>query len=152
MRSQKRKKRIDLKESEMPMSSMIDVVFLLLIYFIVVQKPIIDLTLLQTDLPSPDPPDTTIQHKILLRIDVVRQLKNDGHHYYRMNGRWWKDELLFSQLEKISQTNSDTTVMINCGPNARHEMLVTLLDACAKVELTNLNIVNDASIEFQGNQ
>ena len=145
----KERKRMVLKEAEVPMSAMIDVVFLLLIYFIVVQKPIIDHTLLQADLPAPGPSKIDLPEPTLLRIDVVKQRKNDGHDYYRMNRRWWKGEQMFKELEKISQGNPDTTVVINCGPNARHEKLVTLLDACAKAELTNLNIVNDASIKFK---
>ena len=42
----KKRKRIEVAEAEVPMSSMIDIVFLLLIYFILTQKPIIDETLL----------------------------------------------------------------------------------------------------------
>ena len=66
-----------------------------------------------------------------------------------MHGKWWKDELLFERLHKKAENNKETTVIINCGPNAKHQKLVALLDACAKAELNKLNIVNDESIEFQ---
>ena len=39
-------------EAEVPLSSMIDIVFLLLMYFIATQKPIIEETLLGVNLPS----------------------------------------------------------------------------------------------------
>jgi len=145
----KGRKRIVLEEAEFPMSSMIDVVFLLLIYFLVVQKPIIESTLLKSDLPG-GINTNKVEFKNILRIDVVKQNKTDGYDYYYMNGRWWKDKVLFAQLEKISEMNSEATVIINCGPNAKHKKLITLLDACANAELTNLNIVNDSSIAFKG--
>ena len=145
----KERRKVSLKEAEVPMSAMIDVVFLLLIYFIVVQKPIIEHTLLKADLPAPGPPVIDLPDPVIVRIDVVKQRKNNGNNYYRMNGRWWNSDRMFKELGKISQNNPDTTVLINCGPNARHEKLITLLDACAEAELTNLNIVNDSSIKFK---
>ncbi len=143
----KERKRIHIEEAEIPMSSMIDVVFLLLIYFLVVQKPIIENTLLKSDLPAPGP-SVAPTNPSFLRIDVIKQKKNDGNEYYRMNGGWWKDEQLFAHLENIAQDDPETTVVINCGPNAKHQKLISLLDACAEAELKNLNIVNDASIKF----
>lgn len=143
------RRRIKPKQSEVPISSMIDVVFLLLIYFLVVQKPIIENTFLQTDLPDPSPHPSRAKDPDFLRIDVIEQPINDGHDYYRMNRLWWKDSNLFAHLEKISRDNPEKTIIINCGPNARHQKLVSLLDACAKAKLTNLNIVNDATIGFK---
>ena len=99
-------------------------------------------------MPAPGPSRPIIENPNLLRIDVVKQKSKDGHNYYRMNGRWWKDDFLFDQLKSISDNDPDTTVIVNCGPNARHEKLVALLDACADADLTNLNIVNDNSITF----
>ncbi len=52
--ARRQKKKGSVVEAEIPMSSMIDVVFLLLIYFVVTQKPIIEDTLLGINLPSDD--------------------------------------------------------------------------------------------------
>lgn len=142
------RKRIVKEKTEVPLSSMIDVVFLLLIYFIVVQKPIIETTLLKSDLPSGSRSPQKIESPEILKIDVVRQPQKDGHDYYRMFNKWWQADLLFAQLEKKAENNKEMTVIINCGPNAKHHKLVSLLDACAKAELENLNIVNDESIQF----
>lgn len=143
------RKRINYENAEVPLSSMIDVVFLLLIYFIVVQKPIIEKTFLKSDLPSKGRSNQVIEHPDILLIDVVQQPQKDGHNYYRMYDKWWQDKQLFAQLEKKAEDNKEATVIINCGPNAKHQKLVTLLDACAKAELKNLNIVNDESIPFK---
>lgn len=141
------RKRIRIKQAEVPMSSMIDVVFLLLIYFLVVHKPIVESTFLKSGLP--DPTDRSkVKNPDFLRIDVLKHGNDDGHFYYRMNNRLWKDQNLFSYLEKAGQDNPDKPIIVTCGPNARHQKLITLLDACAEAQFTNINIVNDASIPF----
>lgn len=144
----KERKRIDVKSVEVPLSSMIDVVFLLLIYFIVVQKPIIENTFLKADLPTTPPNGTPPIEPDIIRIDVIEQKADNDHFFYKMNNRWWKDENLFGYLEEAADTNKKATVVINCGPNAKHQKLVSLLDACSKAELSNINIVNDESITF----
>ena len=49
-------------------------------------------------------------------------------------------------LQTVADSNPDTTVMINCGPNAKHKKLVKLLDMCSDVGLNKLNIVEDESV------
>ena len=144
------RKRIKPRKTDMPISSMIDVVFLLLIYFLVVQKPIIEETFLKAELPDPTRGKSTIPNPEFLKIDVIKDTKDNARFYYAMNGRVWQDDLLFAQLQKVAATNNRIPIVINCGPNARHHKLVTLLDVCAEAELTNINIVNDESIPFTG--
>ena len=144
-----RKLKVELKDQELSISSMVDIVFLLLIYFIVVQKPITEDTILKASLPSS--PKIPIQQKIkpdFVTIKVIKDRHDNGNFYYKINGRILKDEKLFSMLENIGKLNPDTNIVISCGPNAKHEKLMTLLDACAKAYLNNLNIVNDSSIKF----
>jgi len=158
----KTKRKRVIEEAEIPMSSMIDVVFLLLIYFIITQKPIIEETLLSCDLPSPGgvPPKTP---PTMLTIEVIRMYNNptnskeieekDLNTYY-LNKRRWKfndpsaTNDLRRQLIAIGENDPEQTVIINCGPNARHQKLVQLLDACGEAKLTKLNVVNDESIPF----
>jgi biopolymer transport protein ExbD len=146
----KRNRKLKLKDAELSVSSMVDVVFLLLIYFIVVQKPITDDTLLKASLPSS--PKIPVHQKIkpdFVKIEVNKNNHDNGNFYYKMNGKLWKDEKLFSMLKHIGNLNPDTNIVISCGPNARHEKLITLLDACSKAYLINLNIINDSSIQFK---
>ena len=160
--AKKVRKRDSNDKIEVPMSAMIDVVFLLLIYFIVTQKPIIDETLLSCDLPTPGgkPPKTP---PTLLTVEVVRMFPNpsstkaiqkkDLNTYY-LNKRRWKfndpsaTNDLRRQLIAIAENDPEQTIIINCGPNAQHQKLVQILDACAEAGLTKLNVVNDESIKF----
>jgi biopolymer transport protein ExbD len=145
-----KKSRRKIEEAQVPLSSMIDVVFLLLIYFIVTQKEIIEDTYLGADLPTPgaskpDKPTT------LFTIDVTLQHPENPEldlQTYHVNGRRWKFDDLKVQLVRTGETDPDQTIIINCGPNAKHRKLVQLLDACAVAGLTKLNLVNDESIKF----
>jgi len=162
----KKRKRIVIDEAEIPMSAMIDVVFLLLIYFIVTQKPIIEETLLSCDLPSPGgaPPD---KPPTMLTIGVMRMMPNPNHdksilakdlNLYYLNNAAWKfsdpnaSNDLKRQLMTMGKADAEQTIIINCGPNAPHQKLVQLLDACANAGLKTLNIVNDESIRFLGDK
>lgn len=162
---------IDEKAAEVPLSSMIDVVFLLLIYFILTQKPVVEDVHLQVDLPAPGAPSSG-EPPQLLTIDVNKQPKFDNEDavlaqaaktsdpelrksilkqeqiYYFLNGAPYEAAKLKEYLKTVADTNPDTTVIINCGPNARHRKLVKLLDMCSEVGLTKLNIVEDESIIF----
>ena len=162
----KKRKRIVIDDAEIPMSAMIDVVFLLLIYFIVTQKPIIEETLLSCDLPAPggSPPD---KPPTMLTIGVMRMMSNPTQsseiakkdmNLYFLNNQAWKfnnpsaSDDLKRRLMVMGKDDPKQTIIINCGPNAPHQKLVQLLDACANAGLKTLNIVNDESIRFLGDK
>ncbi len=131
---------------EVPMSSMIDVVFLLLIYFIVTQKPIIEDTLLDVNLPSPDTKSSSQNPVPPLTIDVM-DLKGyeNADKIYHVNGEPWALSTIRTQMKSYDK---DKTLVIRCGPNATHGKLIKILDLCSEAKLTNLNIINDDSVKF----
>jgi biopolymer transport protein ExbD len=145
----KKRRKFALKEGEMPLSAMIDVVFQLLIYFVVTQKPIIENTLLTVDLPAPGgkPKDKPIT---LFTIDVhrIKQNPKEDLDIYYVNGSKWNFQDLRAQLVKTAQIDPKQTLIINCGPNAKHQKLVQLLDACTEAGLTSINVVNDDTVKF----
>ena len=136
-------------EAEVPLSAMIDIVFLLLMYFIATQKPIIEETLLGVNLPSGQNTASKEQKQsILLKIDVMNLPVRGGDDIYHMNGRAWYFKDLVTMLVDTGKNDPDTTVIINCGPNAKHQKLIRLLDACSGAKLSKLNIVNDPTVKF----
>jgi len=147
MARQKKKKQIE--EAEIPMSSMIDVVFLLLIYFIVTQKPVIEETLLGVNLPSANQPSSSdSEPSQLFTVDVVKMGENSAK-FYGVNGMPTPLAAMKDQLLMLAENDPDTTVIIKCGPNAKHSKLVTLLDACAEAGLSKLNLV-ELPLAYQG--
>jgi biopolymer transport protein ExbD len=145
----KKRVRQSVEEAEVPMSSMIDVVFLLLIYFIVTQKPIVTDTLLGVNLPGPGSSKKKDKPAQLFTIDVMKRPGPRGSDIYHVNGQAYYFKDLKMLLENTADNDPDTTVIINCGPNARHQKLIRLLDSCAEVGLRKLNIVNDPTVAFK---
>ena len=177
-----RKKKIKLENTvsaSVPLSSMIDVVFLLLIYFIMTQKPVVEDIYLQLNLPSPNaaPTDSDKEPPPILRIDVfklpqdnddeiarlmltaqtqieVNAIRKKERIYYHVNttGDGGGTPMLFSELQtylkNVADAAPETTIVLNCGPNAKHKKLVRILDLCDQLGLKNLNLLNDASVQF----
>lgn len=137
--ARKKKAKKAAQEASVPMESMIDVVFLLLIYFIVTQKPIIEDTLLGVNLPSGKSSPSS-EPSALFTVGVTR-LGAESINYYMVNGIPTKFSQLSKQLEDIAKNDPDTTIIIKCGPNAKHEKLIKILDACAEHGLKKLNLV-----------
>lgn len=143
----KRKSKFGEGKVDVPLSSMIDVVFLLLIYFIVNQKPMVEETLLGVDLPSASA-SSKARHAQIFTIDVMKVPGDDKDNVYYLNGRPWTFDELLPVMCETAKADPDITVIINCGPNARHKKLIKILDACSKAGLTKLNLMNDESIRF----
>ena len=143
----RKRRKMSFPESEMPISAMIDVTFLLLIYFIVVQKPIIEDTFLGINLPKGKIATAPIR---FFTIDVCKQFDDYAKDIdiYFVNGRKWNFKDLSEQLISTAKNDIDQTILINCDPNAKHQKLVRLLDACAAAGLKNLNLINDESVRF----
>ena len=152
--AKRKRKKADAQEAEVPLSSMIDVVFLLLIYFILTQKPIIEDTLLGVNLPSPNAKSKPTDDKPeFFRIGVYRvgSAEASPNLYYINDKGPYKLAYLRDFLKTVAESNKEQTVMINCGPNAIHKKLIQVLDACAEAKLYNLNILNDEGIKFRPN-
>lgn len=130
------RKKIEAPAAELSMTPMIDVVFQLLIYFIVTIKPIDVLTNLDVFRPAPDqstPKDQPPPN--LVRIGVYP----DG---YTVNDVPAKPEMLDAALAKMAQIDAGQTIMITVSAFSEHGMLVRALDLCAKNGLRSLSVVS----------
>ena len=132
-----RKRRgIDTPEGELEMTPMIDVVFQLLIYFIVTIKPVDVVTNLDVFRPAPNPnqpPDTKPPN--LLRLGVYQ----DG---YTLNDNPVSLDAMDSALARIARIDAGQTIMITVSAFSDHGALVRTLDLCAKNGLRSLSVVS----------
>jgi biopolymer transport protein ExbD len=120
---------------QVPMSSMIDVVFLLLIYFIVTYKEEIPEAHLAVNLPSPSaPPAEPQEPPPLLELEV-----HPGE--YRLRGKTLGLATIQKTLESLAATSPELTVIIKVNQSARTKNLVSVLDVCKGANLSNLNVV-----------
>ena len=117
------------------MSSMIDIVFLLLIYFIVTAREEITEAHLSVNLPAPGAAKATENKPKMLEIEV-----HQGQ--YRLNGAPLETDVIESMLMGLGPTDPSMTVMVKVAFDAYASELVTALDLCDKEGLTNLNVVS----------
>jgi len=117
------------------MSSMIDIVFLLLIYFIVTARSEITEAHLSVNLPTPGAAKATDNKPKMLELEVLQGA-------YRLNNAALEIADLESMLIALGRTDSSLTVMVKVAFDAYAADLVTALDLCEKAGLTNLNVVS----------
>ncbi|MBM3748801.1 MAG: biopolymer transporter ExbD [Acidobacteria bacterium] len=120
--------------AKLEMTPMIDVVFQLLIFFIVTLKQEDILSHLDVSRPAPDPnavPEKQVED--LLNITVYE----DG---YVLNGRPVALPELDRHLTRLASFSKSISVIIRCTADSPHSLLVQLLDICAKAGLQNLAV------------
>lgn len=153
------RKKIKLENSvgaSVPLSSMIDVVFLLLIYFIFTQKEVVEDVYLQLNLPAPQSSSSNEDPPPMLRIDVGKNDRDDFDKdivFYAVNadatagaaGQAMEFQQLRSYLQIVADNSKDTTIVLNCGSYAEHKKLIKVLDLCNSLGLANLNLLNEVS-------
>jgi biopolymer transport protein ExbD len=134
MRLQERRR----EDPEINLTSLIDVVFLLLIFFMVTttfQRQ----AQLSIELPDASAEPSEVQDEVIdLSIDDQGRMYLDGR------------ELDDTRLEALAETlrlraDGDTTqpVLLNADANARHQDVVRAMDAAARAGLNNLSIATN---------
>jgi biopolymer transport protein ExbD len=114
------------------MTPMIDVVFQLLIFFVVTLKQ--EDILSHLDVTRPSAPVADKQPDVeLLQIMVHRT-------GFALNGTPVGIRELDRQLTRISTFSQSVSVVIKCTGDSQHLYLVQLLDVCSKAGLKNLNL------------
>ncbi len=122
--------------AELEMTPMIDMVFQLLIYFIVTMRPM-DVSA-HLDVFSPSAPPRT-EEEIPPPPQMIRiMIHSDG---YVVNERSVSTERMRVVLERLAAASTEQTIMIHAATDSRHSQLVEVLDNCARVGLSNLSIV-----------
>jgi biopolymer transport protein ExbD len=121
---------------DMQMTAMIDVVFQLLIYFIVTIQPVDVIAHLDVFRPSPESKQEQLQTPPkMIRI----QIYPDG---FTINDRAVGIPEMEKLLARLAGIDTKQTIMIMATALSRHEDLVRVLDLCAKNGLQNLSVIS----------
>jgi len=116
------------------MTPMIDVVFQLLIFFIVALKQEDILSHLDIFRPSSDPEQKKEEQvEDLLTIIVHRE-------GFVLRGRRVSARTIEKHLGRLASYSKKISVIIKCSPDSQHSKLVQVLDVCSKVGLKNLSV------------
>jgi biopolymer transport protein ExbD len=125
----------EVESLECPMSAMIDVVFQLLIYFIITQKDEVPEAHLAVNLPSPDQAPVQQRNKPqLLEIEV-----HPGQ--ILLQGVPRSLDMIQDTLTYLAKLDPDQTVIIKTNVMAKTSELVAVLDLCKGVGFKKLNIM-----------
>lgn len=122
------------EQTETPMSAMIDVVFLLLIFFIVTFKEPKVEAHMAINLPAPGAASAPSNKPNLLEVHVLP-------NGYLLNGKQLGLDTLESKLVSMAMFDNEQTVIIKVHTEAIQFQLVELLDRCQKAGLSNLNVL-----------
>ncbi len=136
MLKRKRKRELSSQDST-PISAMIDIVFLLLIYFILTQKPIIEDTRLNF---SPARRGKSAAQSSAISDFAFLEI-NENTETYLFNGQAISREQLPTYLNHIGKNNKETQLIIFCADNVKHTDLVKALDLCRLSSLSNISIM-----------
>ena len=125
-----RKKQEDPKAE---MTPMIDVVFQLMIFFVVTIKQEDIYSKLNANRPAPNQSSSSESNDTQIKIDI-------GYAGLIFNGRGVRMNELKSNLKQLSATSKNATVLIRCAMDSPHGRLVDVLDACNQYGMHNLSI------------
>jgi len=119
---------------KLDMTPMIDVVFQLLIFFVVTLKQEDILSKLSAARPAPNTDEKIKdQQPELINIIVAPQ-------GFIFNGRPMRYQELDRSIERLSGYSKTAMVIIKCTSDSTHAFLVQALDICNKYGMTNLSI------------
>ena len=115
------------------MTPMIDVVFQLMIFFVVTIKQEDIYSKLNANRPAPNQASSSESNDTQIKIDI-------GYAGLIFNGRGVRMNELRSNLKQLSATSKNATVLIRCTMDSPHGRLVDVLDACNQYGMRNLSI------------
>jgi biopolymer transport protein ExbD len=128
-------------QPEVNLTSLIDVVFLLLIFFMVSTSFVKQS---QISIRLPEAESTVLVEEVPDRIDIMITATGT----YLVNGRELinnRAETIRNALQKVSAGQNDLPLTISADANAKHQDVVTAMDVAARLGFTKISIatVND---------
>ncbi len=128
-------------EPEVNLTSLIDVVLLLLIFFMV-STSFVKQSQISIRLPEAD--SASIVEEFPEQLDIM--ITEQGT--YLVNGRELinsRPETIRNALQKLSGGNTNLPLTISADANARHQHVVTAMDVAGKLGFVKINIatIND---------
>ena len=114
---------------KLDMTPMIDVVFQLLIFFVLVLKQEDILSSLSVARPMPQPGSAVVTTTIIVEAQG-----------FEFNGRMLSFNELDHQLKRVATFSKTAMILVKCTKDSQHGLLVQALDLCSKHDLTSISI------------
>ncbi len=144
-------RRKDVQTVEMQMGPMIDMVFLLLVFFMVTAKPIKQESDINLGLPGTVSQEETVdipdEQRITIRADGQVILNEQPMDTIA------SEELptLLATLKRFKEAadsnKSEALITIQADDGAKHQRIVNVLNVCAKAKITGVTFADDSEEE-----
>ena len=123
---------------QLDMTPMIDVVFELIIFFVVTIQQEDIFTRLNANRPAPSSGSSSSESDTTVTIEIGRGRDANGVLVY--NKREVKRSELDQNLREVARTSKKTPIVIKCTMDSPHKALVDALDICYKNQLHSVSI------------
>ena len=131
------KKRSQSKATAFALTSMLDVIFLLLCFFVTVSV----FSQWENEISIQLPSATTAQEPDRLPGEIVLNLDKDGK--VSVNGRVLALDDLKSRLARVAKFYPGQPVIIRADKEVRYETLVGVIDVCRAADVWNFSLATD---------
>ena len=126
---------------QLDMTPMIDVVFELIIFFVVTIKQEDLFTKLNCNRPAPSPPTESVpKDEPNVTIAIGRRYDRSPQGVILYNKREVKRTELDAALRDIARTSTKTPVIVKCTGDSPHKALVDVLDICYHNKLFSVSV------------
>ena len=126
---------------QLDMTPMIDVVFELIIFFVVTIKQEDLFTKLNCNRPAPSPPTESVpKDEPNVTIEIGRRYDGSPQGVILYNKREVKRTGLDAALRDIARTSTKTPVIVKCTGDSPHKALVDVLDICYHNKLFSVSV------------
>lgn len=128
------------EDPQLDMTPMIDVVFELIIFFVITIKQQDIMSRLNANRPAPATASEHTKDDPPLEIEVGKAYGSFRKGVYVYNGKELKLDVLDKYLKDVADLSTDKQIVVKCTLDSPHKGLVDLLDVCYKHKLTNVSI------------
>ena len=120
------------------MTPMIDVVFELIIFFVVTIKSEDLFSRLNANRPAPSSSSSSSESDTTVTIEIGKGRDANGVLVY--NKREVRRSELDQNLREVARTSKKTPIIVKCTGDSPHKALVDVLDICYRNELFSVSI------------
>ena len=129
------------EQPQLDMTPMIDVVFELIIFFVVTIKQEDLFTKLNCNRPAPaNGPSSSEKDDITVNIEIGRRYDGSPQGVILYNKREVRRTELDAALKEIAKMKKTTPIIVKCAEDSPHKALVDVLDICYRHELFSVSV------------
>ena len=123
---------------QLDMTPMIDVVFELIIFFVVTIQQEDIFTRLNANRPAPSSTSSSSESDTTVTIEIGPGMDANGTLVY--NKKLVRRSELDQNLREVARTSKKTPIVVKCAGESPHKALVDVLDICYRNQLYSVSI------------